>query len=135
MSGTAPFSSVRWAAYDGLCGVYVVGFDRFVKIGFSRRVGWRLTALEQHLPLPLKVYTISVGGTVADERLLHSHFRRLRLEGEWFMLASPLIEFVEERKNWISKVWSAQALRDSSWDDVDAYVERGCPPRHAGGAA
>lgn len=84
---------LEWSQFDGP-GVYIIGFDRYAKIGVSRAVGKRLRAIDDGLPVTLLVYSIIHRGTPADERILHRRFEHLRHKGEWFDLAGTLLEFV-----------------------------------------
>lgn len=78
--------------------VYVVGFGKFIKIGWSATARRRLASLQQALPVPLTIYALTPG-TLETEREFHSRFEDHRLNGEWF------------------------ALRG----DVQVWTERGCP--------
>jgi hypothetical protein len=93
-------------------------FRDYVKIGWSRRIGERLRELEYGLPEPLIIHTISIGGTVRDERDLHQRFRRLRIKNEWFRSASPLSEFIEARKRWLTSRWRASDPDFNEWDTL-----------------
>ncbi|MGU3387161.1 GIY-YIG nuclease family protein [Methylobacterium sp. D53M] len=65
--------------------IYVVGFDKYVKIGFteSSDAKGRIAEVQAGLPAKLTVY-MTFPGTIADERELHERFKAWRLRGEWF---------------------------------------------------
>jgi hypothetical protein len=75
-------------------GVYVVGFNEYVKIGWSSAIEFRLKQLEQTLPVKLTVYRC-FEGTVAHERALHRRFKDCRLEGEWFRFSGDLAAWIK----------------------------------------
>ena len=72
---------------------YLQRADGLVKIGFSRRWTTRLATLtNEHGSLVL--LAAHTGGRPA-ERHWHHHFRKDRVEGEWFRLSSDLAAHVE----------------------------------------
>jgi hypothetical protein len=76
--------------------VYVVGFDHYVKIGWSSNFAQRKADLQQGLPKKLEIFLL-MPGTVADERRLHAQFAKHRLRGEWFAFAGSLAAWIEEK--------------------------------------
>lgn len=74
--------------------VYVVGYARYVKIGFSTDFAERYLDLQEPLPVQLVVYA-SFPGSVADERRLHARFARHRSRGEWFFKRGELRRWIE----------------------------------------
>lgn len=76
--------------------VYVVGFDRYVKIGFSANVDVRIAQIQQGLPVPLTVYATFNNTTRRDEISLHHQFSAHRVMGEWFKVAGHLEDWIEE---------------------------------------
>jgi hypothetical protein len=83
--------------------VYVLGFDHYVKIGFSRDFRRRRQALQEGLPRALDTYLIIPGGSFQTERELHARFAKYRLRGEWFMFAGELADWIEQQVGILSK--------------------------------
>lgn len=79
----------------GYAGVYVVGFDRFVKIGMSADVSQRLAAIQDWLPVKIKVHQIFVGEGRKCETALHQRFSQYRLRGEWFNGEGDLAAWID----------------------------------------
>jgi hypothetical protein len=78
--------------------IYVVGFHRWVKIGFSRDITKRISILQGGCPEKLQVHFV-LSGTQAQEKALHTLFARHRVHGEWFEVAGELAEWInKERK-------------------------------------
>ncbi len=77
--------------------IYVIGFDHYVKIGFSRNVRQRRRALQDGLPRALDTYLVIPGGSFRTEKELHIRFSRYRLRGEWFLFAGELAAWIEEQ--------------------------------------
>lgn len=75
--------------------IYVVGFDEYVKIGFTRDFAARHNALQEGLPRKLETFVL-IQGEVADERALHRRFAKYRLRGEWFAFAGELAKWIEQ---------------------------------------
>lgn len=73
-------------------GVYVVGFDGYVKIGITINVDERLSQLQT--PVPVKLYAL-IEGWRREEIALHQRFARYRLKGEWFHLAGELAAWID----------------------------------------
>lgn len=74
--------------------VYVYGFDRFVKIGWSKEPENRKLGLESGLPLDLTVYAV-LAGSVNIERTLHRRFAEYRLRREWFRNEGEVAVWIE----------------------------------------
>lgn len=74
--------------------VYVVGFSKYVKIGYSMSVPARVAALQSGCPEPLTVYA-SFKGDLATEERFHRRFCHHRLSGEWFT-------FSDEIRRWVA---------------------------------
>jgi hypothetical protein len=71
------------------------GSDGPIKIG--RTVGnplQRLVMCQTGNPYRLSIIAIITGTAVDAELDLHARFRHLRLEGEWFMPASDLLDYI-----------------------------------------
>jgi len=75
-------------------GVYVVGFQRFIKIGTSVNVKERVAGLQTAVPVPLKTYAVLPGGQ-PEEASLHRRFSAYRLNGEWFRRTGRIAAWVE----------------------------------------
>lgn len=74
--------------------VYVVGFDNYIKIGYSARVSVRRRQLEECLPINLTIYA-TMPGRQTLERALHKRFAAYRLNGEWFKREGALAEWID----------------------------------------
>lgn len=74
--------------------VYVIGFDQYVKIGFSTDAPSRIRALQDGVPIALKIHAV-LRGTQKDERNLHRRFESYRARGEWFRLEGELKLWIE----------------------------------------
>lgn len=85
----------RNAAPQG-SGIYVVGFDSYVKIGWSDDLPRRLQALQNALPVKLNIYA-TYSCQKVNERILHRRFRKHRSRGEWFRLEADVAEWVKRR--------------------------------------
>lgn len=80
----------------GLPQIYVIGFGRYVKIGWSRFVTKRVADIECGLPDAVTVHHVRPGEQ-RDERALHRRFAHLRLRGEWFRREGELDAWIEAR--------------------------------------
>lgn len=76
--------------------VYVVGFDQYVKIGFSANVTVRIAQVQQGLPVPLITYATFENQTRRDEVSLHRQFAKSRAMGEWFRKDGDLADWIDE---------------------------------------
>lgn len=74
------------------CGVYVIGFGPYVKIGKTVSLKKRLTGLQT--PEPVDVYGW-LPGYSSHEALLHAKFGKYRLRGEWFRKEGELATWIE----------------------------------------
>lgn len=77
-----------------LPGIYVVGYNSFVKIGVSENVRSRVAALQTAIPVKLKTYAVLTGAR-QQEAALHRRFKPYRLNGEWFRKAGKLSAWIE----------------------------------------
>lgn len=76
--------------------VYVVGFDQYVKIGYSAaRRSNRIISLQTGAPERLEIYATIKGGRRL-EGFLHRHFAKWRLSGEWFRKRGTLAIWIKE---------------------------------------
>ena len=101
MAGAIPprIRKVKLQPRDPFGLIYIAGFDRFVKIGFtSQSVAERIRTLSTGSPLPIEVYA-TMPGRVSDERALHRRFHECRLRGEWFELRGDLSVWVAALRN------------------------------------
>lgn len=78
--------------------VYVVGFDNYVKIGFSLNRDERLKNLQTGIPKPLITYA-TLPGDLTLEKRLHFIFEEQRMLGEWFKREGLLAEWIEQHCN------------------------------------
>jgi hypothetical protein len=76
--------------------IYVVGFDRYVKIGITERdVQYRVAGLQTGCPEKLEIYAAFRGDLIL-EKALHERFAHLRRNGEWFLREGDLAEWIEK---------------------------------------
>ena len=68
---------------------FITQSDEFVKIGVSNNPEERLAQLQTGNPNKLKIWFCIPGG-LDEEVRLHSFFRCVRAEGEWFNLTSGM---------------------------------------------
>lgn len=68
--------------------VYYVRFGDRVKIGYTTNLAARLTAI------PHDEVLATEPGTMQDERARHRQFADLRITGEWFTYAEPLVSHI-----------------------------------------
>jgi hypothetical protein len=76
-------------------GLYVIQFMDFVKIGFSDKLLQRIAAIQDALPLRIKVHRIIDGPTRKGEKALHRRFAEYRTRGEWFRFEGSLASWIE----------------------------------------
>lgn len=77
--------------------IYVIGYDYYVKIGFTRNLKKRLASLSQTCPRKLRVY-FTLRGSMKEERRLHEHFKECRLDREWFEYRGKLGKWIEDMR-------------------------------------
>jgi hypothetical protein len=82
----------RNRAHEG-SGIYVVGFDSYVKIGWSDDLARRLAALQHGIPVKLTIYA-SFSCQKYNESILLRRFRKYRTGGEWFRHEGEIAEWV-----------------------------------------
>jgi hypothetical protein len=76
------------------CSVYVIGFDKYVKIGITQRdVQYRIAGIQTGCPEKLEIYAV-LPGDLFLERSLHERFASLRRNGEWFLREGALAEWI-----------------------------------------
>lgn len=75
-----------------------------IKIGTTIRLSARLKQLESEYGVPLHLLGV-LPGSFAEERALHDKFSHLQADGEWFLWAPELMDFI--------------ARECSPWDGVD----------------
>jgi hypothetical protein len=77
----------RMKAKDGYGTIYVIGFDRWVKVGRTVNMRQRLSGIKLPVePVILAEYAVQKCASV--EAMLHRHFCDMRANGEWFELGS-----------------------------------------------
>jgi hypothetical protein len=76
--------------------IYFIGFDNYVKIGFTADLRRRLGGLQTSCPVALTIY-FSLPGSKNDEALFHLKFARQKLKREWFRREGELADFLEQR--------------------------------------
>lgn len=77
--------------------IYVVGYDDFIKIGFSKTdVYKRIRCIEHGSPKKLRTYGTFPGSTFT-EGMLHCFFGEYRLRGEWFKKKGTLKAWIESK--------------------------------------
>jgi hypothetical protein len=64
-------------------GIYILGYDQFVKIGWSNNIRARFKQIQRGVPNDLTLYGCVIGAR-ADETSLHHRFAEYRVRGEWF---------------------------------------------------
>lgn len=77
--------------------VYIIGFDNYIKIGFTTNLKNRLSSIQTYAPQKLRLY-VSFAGSVSDEKRLHQRFSAYRQNGEWFELSQELQTFIDVAK-------------------------------------
>jgi hypothetical protein len=76
--------------------VYFAGVDLdTIKIGFTTNIGSRMTTLSTGSSKKLEVHK-SFATTAAAEKLLHDHFAKERIRGEWFNLTADIEELWDD---------------------------------------
>ena len=80
-------------AHEG-SGIYVIGFDGYVKIGWSDDLASRLRHIQNSLPVKFKVYA-SFCCAKTNERILLRRFRKYRTRGEWFSHEGEIAEWIK----------------------------------------
>lgn len=77
--------------------IYVLGFGRFVKIGFTRNIQQRIAELGRLLPEDPALLML-FPGSLATEAGLHARFKKYRRNGEWFFRAPELEAWLTESR-------------------------------------
>ena len=77
--------------------IYVVGFDDYVKIGFTaaERLVGRLSTLQTGAPRRLEIFGNFLGNKL-DETMLHCMFFNYRTSGEWYLRRGELRRWISE---------------------------------------
>lgn len=79
-------------------GVYFAACFGRVKIGVAKCVARRLTELQIACPMALELLAVAPGGP-DDEAAFHARFDGHRVQGEWFMLAPPIVECIRSLRS------------------------------------
>lgn len=98
--GTVEFQSGYAAAVAGLAQppqsfIYFARAGNKVKIGISKDPRQRLGSIKTGSSSKVRIYYVTPG-TREDERRLHQQFSEYRVNGEWFLFAAPI-------KDWIAQ--------------------------------
>lgn len=89
-----PRGRYKRATYKGST-IYLLGFDRWVKIGFTTSsVQKRAEAIQTGLPFKLEIIA-TLAGTPDIERQLHRRFAAYRAQGEWFSREGDLAAWID----------------------------------------
>jgi hypothetical protein len=75
--------------------IYFLKADLKIKIGFTDDPPKRISSIQVSSPFPLEVMLI-IDGNYEKERELHSIFKEFRTSGEWFDLAEPITNFIDQ---------------------------------------
>lgn len=74
--------------------VYLVGYEKFVKIGWTEAFRRRFTALQNGIPETLLIYAI-ISAQPEFEEILHHRFMDERAKNEWFFLKGELERWIK----------------------------------------
>ncbi len=77
-------------------GIYVVGFDNYIKIGWSDDLSERLRTIKTSIPVPLTIYA-SYSCQKINERILHRRFRKHRTRGEWYRNEGDVADWIKRK--------------------------------------
>jgi hypothetical protein len=73
--------------------IYLISHeDKFLKIGYTSDINNRLSQLQTSNPIRLKVINL-IKGDVNLEKELHSRFKELRVNGEWFVYDAEILNY------------------------------------------
>lgn len=78
-------------------GAYFIKCGGFIKIGYATNVSQRLVELQIGTPERLEIL-LTIPGPPKLERSLHSKFRPLRSQGEWFRAEEPILMFIGQER-------------------------------------
>lgn len=79
---------------DDRRGVYVIGYDQYIKIGITKALKARMGTLQTSAPGELKLHAL-LDGWMKEEKALHQRFAEYRLQGEWFLKKGELSEWID----------------------------------------
>lgn len=93
-----------------------------IKIGRTRNISKRLSALETSSPVPLTLmHTVQYDDEL--EQRIHQHLGKYRSHGEWFHADKPVVEFVRNAKKegipWLVSQVGDAAPRWMAYTDSD----------------
>jgi len=77
--------------------VYFIGFGPWVKIGYSAKLGRRMSDLDT-LPGEIKLLLVCLGG-LNEEKELHKRFADYHARNEWFWNEGELADFIARSQN------------------------------------
>jgi DNA-binding XRE family transcriptional regulator len=73
--------------------IYLISHeDKFLKIGYTCNINNRLSQLQTSNPIRLKVINL-IKGDVNLEKELHSRFKDIRVNGEWFVYDAEILNY------------------------------------------
>lgn len=94
-----PFAGQRSPTKQALTGlpkaVYFIVVGDVVKIGVSSDLQKRVLALKTGLAHQIDAIYVDAGVSLS-EKTLHEKFKTHRMEGEWFILADEIKEYIDE---------------------------------------
>lgn len=94
--------------------IYFIQCNRFIKIGYSTTVQWRLRQYSTYNPFKLKPLG-QMRGTWGLENRLHWQFKRYWVRGEWFRSVPSLRKFIRENTTPISIKPSGYRSPNGQW--------------------
>lgn len=94
-----------------------------VKIGYSEEPLRRLTELQPHSPVLLRL-VFAVKGTYADERSLHERFAGWRIRGEWYSTTSRDLRMILSLEGLVTTPLGRLFTREALAELVASYSLR-----------
>ncbi len=80
--------------------VYIVKCDKYYKIGYTKRLGSRITQLRVGNPFPIElIHNVEVADAENLEGLLHEAVEKYLYRGEWFILPKKAIQLLVNSMN------------------------------------
>jgi hypothetical protein len=101
---------------DAPCYIYFARCQRFVKIGYAADPYKRIHSMQSGCPYPITLLSF-VEGSPIEERAMHSRFRPIHRQAEWFEERGELAQLVRalrdhqgdpaERRDFLHEWWLA----------------------------